>query len=211
MDSKEELAQPVGNAKIRGEFDTDAATVVGPNTNDAVLFPRSRSDHDGNMTGLSLTGTVLAKRYKILEMIDGDSFKAHDLALDQTVTVRQATPTSPRDVDAWRQKVQRLVFVRNPNFLNVLDVVFDKSSGFVITEPARGRSIGELLRERSRFDPEDVLALMTPLAGALDLPASFGCSPDSVSARWLFAEKRRSFAADAEQPRLSEWASSFVK
>jgi hypothetical protein len=32
------------------------------------------------MTGLSLAGTVLAKRYKILEMIDGDSFKAHDLA-----------------------------------------------------------------------------------------------------------------------------------
>jgi hypothetical protein len=211
MDSKEELAQPVGNAKIRSEFDTDAATVVGPNTNDAVLFPRSRSDQDGNMTGLSLTGTVLAKRYKILEMIDGDSFKAHDLALDQTVTVRQATPTSPRDVDAWRQKVQRLVFVRNPNFLNVLDVVFDKSSGFVITEHARGRSIGELLRERSRFDPEDALALMTPLAGALDLAASFACGPNLVSARWLFAEKRHSFAADAEQPRLSEWASSFVK
>jgi hypothetical protein len=135
---KEELALPVGNAKIRGEFDTDAATATGPNTNDAVLFGRLRSDHDGNMTGLSLAGTVLAKRYKILERIEGDSFKAHDLALDQTVTVRQAMPTSPRDGDAWRQKVQQLVFVRNPNFLNVLDVVLDKSSSFVITERARG-------------------------------------------------------------------------
>src|ERR1700757_4932112 len=111
MDSKEELAQPVGNAKIRGEFDTDAATVVGPNTNDAVLFPRSRSDHDGNMTGLSLTGTVLAKRYKILEMIDGDSFKAQDLALNKTATDTQPPPPPPRFVDAWRKKVQRLVFV----------------------------------------------------------------------------------------------------
>jgi hypothetical protein len=120
-------------------------------------------------------------------------------------------PTSPRDVDAWRQKVQQLVLARNPNFLNVLDVVFDKSSGFVITEHARGRSIGELLRERSRFDPEDALALMTPLAGALDLAASFACSPNLVSARWLFAEKKHSFAGDAKQPRLSEWASSFVK
>ena len=137
---KEELAQPVGNLKIRGEFDTEAATAVGPNTNDTVLF------HDCNMTGLSLVATVLAKRYKILEMIDGDSFKAHDLALDQTVTVRQAMPTSPRDVDAWRQKVQQLVLVRNPNFLNVLDVVFDQSSGFVITEHPRGQSIAELLR-----------------------------------------------------------------
>jgi hypothetical protein len=102
MHPKEELAQPVGNAKIRDEFDTDAATTVGPNANDAVLFPRSWSDHDGIIIGLSLAGTVLARRYKILELIDGNSFKAHDLALDQTVEVRQAMPTSPRDVDAWR-------------------------------------------------------------------------------------------------------------
>jgi hypothetical protein len=211
MHSKEELAQPVGNAKIRGEFDTDAATAVGPNANDAVLFQRSRLDHDGNMTGLSLAGTVLARRYKIMEMIDGDSFKAHDLALDQTVTVRQATPRSPRDGDAWRQKVQQLVLVRNPNFLNVLDVVFDKSSGFVITERARGRSIGELLRERSRFDLEDVLRLMTPLAGSLDLAATLTCCPNPISACWLFTETRRSFAVDCEQRPLSELPPFFVK
>src|SRR5260370_38286157 len=75
MPSKEEFAQSVGNANVRSKFDTDVATAVGPNTNDAVLFGRLRSDHDGNMTGLSLAGTVLARRYKILEMIDGDSFK----------------------------------------------------------------------------------------------------------------------------------------
>jgi len=52
MSSKEEIAQSVGNANVRGKFDTDVATAVGPNTNDAVLFPRLRSDHDGNMTGI---------------------------------------------------------------------------------------------------------------------------------------------------------------
>jgi hypothetical protein len=208
---KEELALPVGNAKIRGEFDTDAATATGPNTNDAVLFGRLRSDHDGKMTGLSLAGTVLAKRYKILERIEGDSFKAHDLALDQTVTVRQAMPTSPRDGDAWRQKVQQLVFVRNPNFLNVLDVVLDKSCGFVITERARGRSIGELLRERSRFELEDVLRLMTPLGGSLDLAATLTCCPNPISACWLFTETRRSFAVDSEERPFSELPPFFVK
>ncbi len=208
---KEEVAQPVGNAKIRGEFDTDAATATGPNTNDAVLFGRLRSDHDGNMTGLSLAGTVLAKRYKILERIEGDSFKAHDLALDQTVTVRQAMPTSPRDGDAWRQNVQQLVFVRNPNFLNVLDVVLDKSSGFVITERARGRSIGELLRERSRFELEDVLRLLTPLGSSLDLAATLTCCPNPISACWLFTETRRSFAVNSEERPLSELPPFFVK
>jgi hypothetical protein len=120
-------------------------------------------------------------------------------------------PTSPRDVDAWRQKVQQLVLVRNPNFLNVLDVVFDKSSGFVITERARGRSIGEMLRERSRFELEDVLRLMTPLGGSLDLAATLTCCPNPISACWLFTETRRSFAVDSGQRPLSEWPPFFVK
>ena len=62
-----------------------------------LIAPRSRNDEanlrsgrDGKLTGSSLLGTVLARRYKILRMIDADSFKAHDLVLDQTVTVRQA-------------------------------------------------------------------------------------------------------------------------
>jgi hypothetical protein len=50
----------------------------------------------------------------------------------------------------------------------------------VITERARGRSIGELLRERSRFELEDVLRLMTPLAGSLDLAAALTCCPNPI-------------------------------
>jgi hypothetical protein len=59
---------------------------------------------DGKMSGASLVGTVLARRYKILETIDVDSFKTHDLALDQAVTVRQPLLTSQRAGDTWRQK-----------------------------------------------------------------------------------------------------------
>jgi hypothetical protein len=101
--------------------------------------------------------------------------------------------------------------VRDPNFLNILDVVSDKSSYFVVTERPLCRSIAELLRERSRLDAEDVLALMTPLAGALDLAASFACCPNLISARWLFAETRRSFAVDSDECSLSELPPFFVK
>ena len=120
-----------------------------------LIAPRSRndeanlrSDRDGKLTGSSLVGTVLARRYKILEMIDADSFKAHDLALDQTVTLRRASLTSQCPSDTWCQKLHQLASVRNPHFLNVLDVISDKSIDFVITEPPRGRSIADLLRER---------------------------------------------------------------
>jgi hypothetical protein len=165
----EELCQPVGNAKICGEFDWDAATAL-----------------------------VLARRYKILGRIDADSFKAHDLALDQTVKVRQAMLTSRGDGDIWRQKVQQLASVRDPNFLNVLDLISDKSGEFIITERPRGQSIAEVLRER--FDLEDLLRLMTPLASALDFAAAFACCANPISASWLFTETRRSCAVDSEPP-----------
>jgi len=131
--------------------------------------------------------------------------------LDQTVTVRQALLTSQRDGDIWRQKVQQLASMRDPNLLNVLDVIFDKSSDFVITEPPRGHSIADLLRERSRLNLEDVLRLVTPLADALDLAAAFSCYPNPISTCWLFAETRSSFAVDPEQRSLSDWPPYLVK
>jgi hypothetical protein len=169
-----------------------------------------RSDRDVKTSESSLAGSILAGRYKVLETIDVDSFKAHDLALDQTVTVRKALLTSPHDSDIWRQKVRQLAMVRNANFLNVIDVVSEKSSDFVITESPQGQSIADLLKKRSPFDPEEVLALITPLAGALDLAASLALCANSISARWLFAETRRSFAANPERS-LSELPPFFLK
>jgi hypothetical protein len=170
-----------------------------------------QSDRDGKTTCSSFVGTVLARRYKILERIGVDSFKAHDLALDQTVRVRQALLTSQRDGDTWRQKVQQLALVRHPNFLNVLDVISDTSNDFVITERPRGHSLADLLRERSRLDPEDVLRLLTPLAGALDLAAAYSCCPNPISTCWLFTEAGSSCVMDPEQRSLSDWPPFLVK
>jgi hypothetical protein len=170
-----------------------------------------RSDRRVKTSESSLARTILAGRYKVLRTIDVDSYKAHDLALDQTVIVRKALLTSPDDSDIWRQKVRQLALVRNASFLNVIDLVSEKSSDFVITESPRGQSIADLLKDRSRFDPEDILALIAPLAGALDLAASLASCANSISARWLFAERRRSFAVNSEGRSLAGLSPFFVK
>jgi hypothetical protein len=184
----------------------------------SLIAPSSRneqtnlqSDRDRKMTESSLVGTVLARRYKILETIDIDSFKAHDLALDQTVTVRQTLLTSQGCEDTWRQKVRQLALARDSNFLNVLDVISDESSDFVITERPRGSSIADILQERSPLDLKDVLRLVTPLAGALDLAAAFSSYPNPISPCWLFIETRNSFAVDPEQQSISDWPPFLVK
>ena len=186
-------------------------TLFLPASSSRIEQSNLQSDRDGKTTCSSLVGTVLARRYKILEEIGVGSFKAHDLALDQTVRVSQALLTSQHAGGTWRQKVQQLALVRDPNFLNVLDVISDKSSDFVISERPRGHSLADLLRERSRLHPEAVLQLLTPLAGALDLAAAFSCCPNPISTCWLFTEARSSCAMDPEQRSLSDWPPFLVK
>lgn len=171
---------------------------------------RLRSDCNIDIPG-SFAGTILAGRYRISDTTDWATFKAHDLALDQTVSVRGALLRSKGYDDIWRGKAQQLALVRNPNFLNVLDVVSEESCDFVISEHPRGKSVAELLRERSRFDVEDVLALMTPLAGALDLAASFACSPNLISARCLFTESKHWVVINSEERSLSEFPQVLVR
>ncbi len=93
-------------------------------------------------------GTVLAGRYKILATIEAGTFRAHDLALDQTVMVRQA---SGHQVVAefWQQENQKPALIRDPHLLNVLDVVSENSNEFTITEWSKGRSVGDILGEQS--------------------------------------------------------------
>ncbi len=94
-------------------------------------------------------GTVLAGRYKILETIEAGTFRAHDLALDQTVMVRQASLSNQVVAEFWHQETQQPALIRDPHLLNVLDVVSENSNEFIITEWSQGRSVGDILGEQS--------------------------------------------------------------
>ncbi len=93
-------------------------------------------------------GTVLAGCYKILETIEAGTFRAHDLALDQTVMVRQASLSNQVVAEFWHQETQPAL-IRDPYLLNVLDVVSENSNQFIITEWSQGHSVGDILGEQS--------------------------------------------------------------
>jgi len=113
-------------------------------------------DHRPRNSVSSVLGRILAGRYKILKRIDPGTFKGHDLALDQTVNVRQVLCASQQDRDIWCQKAIELIGVRNSNFLNVIDLICEESSDFVISEYPRGRLIAELVGERPPLVPDDL-------------------------------------------------------
>jgi hypothetical protein len=94
-------------------------------------------------------GTVLAGRYKILETIDAETFKGHDLALDQTVMVRRASLKIQEVAEFWYRKVQQLALKGDRHPLNVLAAVSENGNDFNITEWPRGGTVGDLFREES--------------------------------------------------------------
>jgi hypothetical protein len=155
-------------------------------------------------------GNVLGKRYRVVEALDSESFTAEDLALCQTVIVRQAVWTGRRNIESWRQRVRRLAAVRHPNFLNVVDLVLDGSRDLLVTERPLGHSIAEFLKQRS-FDLEDVVRLM-PLT-ALDLAAAYASRPNSISARFLFVETTRPQGEEVDLKRrpISDWPPFVIK
>jgi hypothetical protein len=114
-----------------------------------------QSDSVVEIMAASTRGTVLAERYKILETIEAGTFRGHDLALDQTVMVRQASLKTQGVAEFWHQKAQQLALIRDPDPLNVLDVVSENSNEFIITEWPRGRSVGDLLGEQSSLPRVD--------------------------------------------------------
>jgi hypothetical protein len=173
-----------------------------------------RLGHRGSLTGesflvaadktapglaLQFPGRILANRYKILEVINADAFKAHDRVLDQSVNVTEVTIGCYRDRAFWYQKIRRLTLFRNVHCLNVLDVVREIASDYVITERPRGKTIAELLYERSPFYAEDVPDLIRPLAGAIDLLAVTGAWSSLVSSRLVYAESQYSCAARPQE------------
>lgn len=153
----------------------------------------SQSDPESKNSASALLGQTLAGRYKILKVIDASTFKAHDLVLDQTVNVREELCAPQGDRDIWRRKAIELMLIRNPSFLNIIDVVCNGSSVFFISEYPRGRSIIELLGARSPLALDEILALIRPLAGALDLIAASRICVASFSTRFVYAEAKLSF------------------
>ena len=165
----------------------------------------------GNKTPKSRRKIILAGRYRISKKIGAGIFKAHDLALDQTVTVRGPFRSLKDYGDLWHKKARQLALACNPHFLNVLAVVSEESGDFLVSEHPRGKSVVELLGEQSRFDVEDVLTLMISLASALDLAAYFACSSRLISARYLFTESKHWIAVNPEEPSGSKLAQLCVR
>ncbi len=97
-------------------------------------------------------------------------YRAWDPAFERTVAIKTvkseylASDTAPRYLQRFGQEARAAGSLSHPNIVRVFDVGAD----FMVMEFVEGRTLRDLLRGGRRFDPEETVALLSPIADALD-------------------------------------------
>lgn len=120
------------------------------------------------------TGTLLAGRYRILELLGiggmGMVYLAQDEQLDLRVAVKVLRPDLGCDTQRLERFKQELVLARqvsHPNVVRTHDIGNDGESIFLTMDYVEGRSLGELLIDERRLAPERVVAIARQIASGL--------------------------------------------
>lgn len=146
-----------------------------------------------------LTGTVVAGRYTVGEILSGgslgDVYDAHREVMEQRIALRVlagryvGTPTQTRFIDA----IQRAARVEHPCINPVFDVgVLPDGRAFVAMQFAEGVSLESLLANAGgRLEPSRALAILREIAGALGAAHRQGVTHGRLTMRRVIVNARR--------------------
>ena len=123
------------------------------------------------------TGTRIDDRYEIIDAVGsggmGHVYRARRIHLGDEVAVKvmQATPgTPPESRDRFLRESRACAQLRHPNIVGLLDFGFDSGNQpFMVMELLSGPSLREEINLEAPMPPERVIAILEPVAGALQL------------------------------------------
>nr|WP_243742504.1 Stk1 family PASTA domain-containing Ser/Thr kinase [Actinorugispora endophytica] len=125
-------------------------------------------------TADALVGTTLAGRYQVESRVAGGGmatvFVAHDLRLDRRVALKVMHPSLARDpefVQRFINEAHAVAKLSHPNVVQVYDQGSDQGHVYLAMEYVPGRTLRELLKERTRFGPAEALQAMVPVLAGL--------------------------------------------
>lgn len=121
----------------------------------------------------SLIGKVV-DNYKILSVLGrggmGVVFKALDMNLEKTVALKMIDPYLARDenfLTRFKTEAKALAKLENPNIVNVYALRETKIGVFMVMEFVQGKTIADWLKEKRRFEPEEIISILKQLLNAL--------------------------------------------
>ena len=119
------------------------------------------------------TGELLVGRYRVLNLLGTGGMAAVHLARDETldrlVAVKRLPADSPEDVaERFHREARMGAALNHPNLVTVFDIVVDPPAVLIVMEYVEGTTLADELKAARPGEPERVLALLEPLAAALD-------------------------------------------
>src|SRR3989442_12650674 len=128
---------------------------------------------------MSLPAGFALGQYRIVERIGRGGmatvYKAHHPALDRFVAIK-VLPDFFAEDEVYRQRFQdearSVAKLRHPNILSVFDFGQENGTTYLVLELVGGGTLADRLHDR--LDLEDVVAVLRPVAAALDHAHSLG-------------------------------------
>jgi len=119
-------------------------------------------------------GTLLQRRYRVAARIAaggmGTVYRGWDERLDRAVAVKLLHPhlaEDPEVRDRFRAEARHAARVRHPNVVAVLDQDEHDDTPFIVMELVDGPSLRDVLTQRSRLEPGDLLDFLVEVCAGL--------------------------------------------
>jgi eukaryotic-like serine/threonine-protein kinase len=155
-----------------------AATAGGTSDSNA---PAGSGGQFANLGAILESGSILANRYEILEMLGlggmGAVYKARDRELDRLIALKIIRPDLAKNPDLLQRFKQELLTARQVTHKNVIRI-FDISEAdnvkFITMEYVAGQDLRSLLDQKGKLPPEEAMQIISQICRGLEAAHSEG-------------------------------------
>jgi eukaryotic-like serine/threonine-protein kinase len=162
----------------------DADATIAPGTS----FRRASTPPPGSRAPISETsaavlqiGDLLGGRYEILQLLGeggmGAVYKAADRELDRCVALKVIRPelaSNPSILARFKQELLLAHQVTHRNVIRIYDLGEAQGVKFITMEFIEGQDLRSLIREKTKFAPEETVEVIQQVCQALDAAHSVG-------------------------------------
>jgi serine/threonine protein kinase/tetratricopeptide (TPR) repeat protein len=120
------------------------------------------------------SGTILANRYEILEILGeggmGAVYKARDLQLERDIALKVIRPELASDPEISHRFKQELILARqvsDRNIIRIFDIGEAENIKFITMEYVEGESLHAILRDRGKLEVTEAVGIMEQVAAGL--------------------------------------------
>ncbi|MBA2520633.1 MAG: Stk1 family PASTA domain-containing Ser/Thr kinase [Chloroflexia bacterium] len=145
---------------------------------------------------IELRATV-NRRYRVDRQIGAGGmavvYLGHDLLLGRDVAIKVLRPqyaANPTFRSRFEREAEAAAGFAHPNIIDIYDVGEEDGAPYIVMEHIAGHTLKEIIVDEGPFHPDDVAALLTQVAGALDYAHARGYVHRDVKPQNILVDDR---------------------